>query len=96
MSWKIVADEVLLGSLTVVNGTDLVIDANVVLSLGAPKTGLLILMGKDEQLSQITNLVVGGIGISNQAWRKFGTRSKHGIELGPQWVATLRYQAGIE
>lgn len=85
----------LLGSAAVLDGTDLVIQPDIVLSLGAPKTGLLAAVGKSIAVDQI-KLLVADIGISNRTWKKFGTRSKYGVEFGSEWTVSLRYQAGIE
>lgn len=62
-----------------------------VLSLGAPKTGLLIALGRKENFKDHQNLLVADIGISNTAWKKFGTRSRHGVDFGSEWVAVLQY-----
>ena len=86
----------LIGTATTSDGTDIVIRADAVLSLGAPKTGLLSAMGKALPLDQV-KLLVGDICIPNRAWRKFGTRStKYGIGFGGEWAASLKFQAGID
>lgn len=78
------------------DGTDLVIRAEYVVSLGAPKAGLLAALIRSPAYERWT-IFVADIGISNIAWRKFGTRqSRSGVEFGNEWVATLRYQAGVE
>ena len=83
------------GSLTVIDGTDIVVRSDAVLSLGAPKTGLFTAMSKTENWRDL-KVLVADVGINNQVWRKFGTRSKHGVEFGNEWVAKLRYHAGSE
>ena len=75
---------------------DLVIHADYVLSLGVPKAGLLTALGRSTAYEK-WKLFVADIGISNMAWRKFGTRrSRHGVDFGKEWVATLRYRSGAE
>lgn len=76
-------------------GTDVVIHSDAVLSLGAPKTGLLAALSKTDGWRDL-KILVADVGINNQVWRKFGTRSKHGVEFGNEWVAQLRYHAGFE
>ena len=66
------------------------------LSLAAPKTGLLAAMGKSESMSTACEHFVADIGISNGVWRKFGTRYNDGVQFGSEWVASLRYYAGTE
>lgn len=78
------------------DGTDIVIRAEYVVSLGAPKAGLLAALIRSPAYERWT-IFLADIGISNIAWRKFGTRqSRSGVEFGNEWVATLRYQAGVE
>lgn len=78
-----------------VDGIDLVIRPDFVLSLGAPKTGLLAALGRSISFDQI-KLLVADIGISNRIWKKFGTRFKYGVEFGSEWTAGLTYHAGVE
>ena len=89
------ADIVTQGSATVLDRADLLIPSDVVLSLGAPKTGLLTAMSKSDGFSRL-EVLVADIGIGNQVWRKFGARSKHGVAFGFEWVTRLRFQAGFE
>ena len=78
-----------------VDGTSLVIDADAVLFLGAPKTGFLAALGNIEA-PEYSKFYVADIGISNSVWRKSGIRSRQGIDYGSEWVASLRYQRGSE
>lgn len=75
------------------DGTELVITANFILSLGAPKQGLLTAM---HVLKNGVNpsLFVADIGIPNVAWKKLGTRRKRGVEFAGEWVAALRLREG--
>ena len=69
--------------------TNIGIRADFIISLGAPKAYLL--MTHHDQWK----LFVADIGISNTAWKKFGTKRRYGIEFGNEWVASLKYhQAG--
>lgn len=61
------------------------------ISLGAPKLGLLNIGDW-----ATAKLFVADIGISNTAWRKYGTRRRHGIEFGSEWVVGLEYYPGGE
>ena len=74
--------------------TSLVITSQHVLSLGAPKIGLLSALS-DMQSSQRPNLAVADIGIGPVAWQKFGTRRKHGVDFAGSWVAELEFREGI-
>ena len=73
--------------------TDFFIQPNYVLSLGAPKTGLVTAISRNPAYER-WKLFVTDIGISNTAWKKFGTRRRHGVEFGSEWVTALRYQTG--
>lgn len=79
------------GIATTHDGSELVLNANFILSLGAPKTGLLISM---DSLKTGTDpsLFVADIGIASVAWKKFGTRRKGGVEFGGEWVAVVRWE----
>ena len=52
-------------------------------------------MTRNDTFCQL-EILVGEIGIANQVWRKFGARSKNGVNFGFEWVTRLRYQAGLE
>ena len=83
------------GLATIHDETELVLHAGYVLSLGAPKTGLLSAVSNFEEPAKIS-LLVADIGISNSAWKKFGTKRRYGVDFGEDWVATLQYQDGTE
>ena len=85
----------MVGVAAVADGTSLVIDADTVLFLGAPKTGFLTAVGHIETLEH-SKYYVADIGISNTVWRKSGIRSRQGIDYAGEWVAGLRYQRGSE
>lgn len=74
------------------DGADHVIHADFVLSLGAPKTGLLAAMNQAD--ADNMEHIVADIGISNKLWQKLGTRFKNGVQFGRQWVAGIEYTAG--
>lgn len=70
-------------------------NAQHVVSLGAPKTGLLTsLVGMDEETRP--NLAVADIGIYPVAWKKFGTRRRLGVDFGGVWLAPLEVADGTQ
>lgn len=73
--------------------TDLVIHADFVLSLGAPKIGLLTALNRSPAHEK-WGLFLTDIGINNIAWEKFGTKRSHGVDFGSEWVMSLRYKLG--
>ena len=83
----------LIGMPTVMdNSTSLVINTDFVISLGAPKIGLLLALDRNP-VYQRWELFVADIGINNSAWRKYGTKRKYGIDFGPEWVTALEYKS---
>lgn len=60
-----------------------------VVCMGAPKSGLLNALVSG--VGAAWNLYVADIGISNTAWRKYGTRRRHGVEFAAEWVVELEY-----
>ncbi|MCJ1363821.1 enhancer of mRNA decapping [Acarospora aff. strigata] len=73
----------------------LLITPNIILAMGAPKTGLLNALingnGNGKDKDKDWQIKVADLGISNAAWRKYGTRRRHGVEFGPEWVLGLRF-----
>ncbi|TGZ80520.1 YjeF N-terminal domain-like protein [Ascodesmis nigricans] len=65
------------------------IRANIVVALGAPKTGLLQACVNGIGIGW--KLYVADIGIPNTAWRKYGTRRRHGVEFAADWIVPLHY-----
>ncbi|KAI9782413.1 MAG: enhancer of mRNA decapping [Candelina submexicana] len=82
------------GQITVVDGEPLKLRANFVVSMGAAKTG--ILNALDTGDIQARQIFVADIGISNTAWKKYGTRRRHGVEFGSDWVVELKYRGAVE
>ncbi|KAI9783253.1 MAG: hypothetical protein M1839_004093 [Geoglossum umbratile] len=80
------------GEVTVGDVASLHARTKFVLSLGAPKTGLLnaLISGK----GQAWQLFVADIGLGNITWKEKGTRRKQGVEFGSKWVVGLRFQGG--
>ncbi|KAL4920549.1 hypothetical protein BDW62DRAFT_215842 [Aspergillus aurantiobrunneus] len=74
------------GEVTVVESGQLRVESKLIVCLGAPKTGLVNALLAGEGASW--NLSVADIGIPQIAWRKFGTRRRHGIDFGNRWVIT--------
>ncbi|RDW63149.1 mRNA decapping enhancer EDC3 [Aspergillus mulundensis] len=81
------------GEVTIVESGQLRVNSKSIVSLGAPKTGLVNALLAGEGASW--NLTVADIGIPQIAWRKFGTRRRHGIDFGNRWVVSLRYQPSV-
>jgi enhancer of mRNA-decapping protein 3 len=79
-----------------VDGTDLVMASHIVISLGAPKTALLDILTAYPDPGLVKVFVVD-IGISAAAWQKHGSRRRHGVEFGNDWVVEVTYSvaAGI-
>lgn len=73
-----------------VDGTDLVMTSHIVISPGAPKTVLLDVLTAHPDPSLVKVLVVD-IGISAAAWQKHGSRRRHGVEFGNDWVVEVNY-----
>ncbi|KAL7270088.1 enhancer of mRNA decapping [Rhizina undulata] len=63
-----------------------------VVSMGAPKAGLLNALVSGTGAGW--KLFVADIGISNTAWRKYGTRRRHGVEFAAEWVVALEFFPG--
>jgi len=82
------------GLLTEVDGQTLVMNSKHVVSLGAPKTGLLHALALDAPTPPSLQVWVGDIGISTAAWSKHGSRRKHGVEFGSEWVVPLTFALG--
>ena len=79
------------GQATKHDDSELVLNANFIISLDAPKTGLLNAM-KSLKTGTDPSIFVADIGIANVAWKKFGTRRKGGVEFGGEWVAAVRWE----
>lgn len=69
------------------------IRAKWVVCMGAPKTGMLHAVTRGIGAGWV--LSVADIGISNTAWRRYGTRCRHGVEFCSEWVAPLDYHPGV-
>ncbi|KAI9716248.1 MAG: hypothetical protein M1812_005473 [Candelaria pacifica] len=82
------------GHITVVDGEPLKLRAKFVVSMGAPKIGILNALAAGEV--QAWQIFVADIGISNTAWKKYGTRRRHGLEFGNDWVVELTYHGASE
>ena len=82
------------GKATSHDGSELVLHASFIICLGAIKTGLLTAM---ESLKTVLDpsIFVGDIGIASVAWKKFGTRTKGGVEFGGQWIAAVKWEESV-
>lgn len=83
------------GLLTEVDGQTLVMSSKHVIALGAPKSGLLHGMAREAAEPTSTWQVwVADIGISTGAWHKHGSRRKHGVDFGTDWIVPLKFVLG--
>ncbi|KAF3918010.1 hypothetical protein ABW21_db0202885 [Orbilia brochopaga] len=64
------------------------IKAKFIVCMGAPKTGVRAAL---QTVGAGWNLHVVDIGIPNTAWRKYGSRRRHGVEFGAEWVSAIEY-----
>lgn len=64
------------------------IKAKFVVCMGAPKTGVRAAL---QTAGSGWILWVVDIGIPNTAWRKYGSRRRHGVEFGAEWVSQIEY-----
>ncbi|EER38767.1 YjeF_N domain-containing protein [Histoplasma capsulatum H143] len=78
------------GEATLVQGSRLSVNSKFIVCLGAPKTGLVHALGSGEGLAW--NITVADIGISQVVWKKYGSRRRHGVDFGNQWIVPLRFQ----
>ena len=81
------------------NDDDIALRASHVLSLGAPKTGLVIAQTDSNfQSTESRDLRVADIGISNAVWTRYGRKGKlgAGVRFGGKWVVGLEYCDGSE
>lgn len=69
------------------------VHASHILSLGAPKAGLLTALSTVPEVMS-ASLSVADLGIGPAAWRKFGSRRRNGVAFGAKWVAELQYHDG--
>ena len=75
------------GATTEVEGGDaLVVKPSHVLCTGAPKIGLV----NTELPIEGWKISVIDVGIPPAAWQKYGSRRRHGIEFGAEWVIQLK------
>ncbi|KIW33396.1 YjeF family domain-containing protein [Cladophialophora immunda] len=84
------------GLLTEVDGQPLVMNSKHIVSLGAPKTGLLYGMSHDGITEPTWQVWVADIGITAAAWQKHGSRRKHGTDFGTEWVVAVKYVSGLQ
>ncbi|KAJ9604343.1 enhancer of mRNA decapping [Cladophialophora chaetospira] len=82
------------GLLTEVDGQPLVMNSKHIVSLGAPKTGLLHAMAVEALVEPTWQVWVADIGISAAAWQKHGARRKYGVDFGVEWVIPVKFVLG--
>ncbi|KAK6333455.1 enhancer of mRNA decapping [Orbilia javanica] len=76
------------GEVTTLDDEQFYIEAKFVVCMGAPKTGVRAAL---QTVGAGWNLHVVDIGIPNTAWRKYGSRRRHGVEFGAEWVSAIEY-----
>jgi enhancer of mRNA-decapping protein 3 len=82
------------GEVTQVDGEPLTVRSHNVVCLGAPKTGLLQALVTGDSASAKWQLSLADIGIPKAAWKKFGSRRRHGVDFGKDWVTALKFVDG--
>lgn len=88
------------GKISIIDGRQLHLYAEYIVSMGAPKKGLLEAMslglgyaGNDGQnKGQEWQLYVADIGFGAAVWKKAGTKVRKGIEFDGSWVLQMRFQ----
>jgi enhancer of mRNA-decapping protein 3 len=83
------------GEVTHVDGEPLVLRSQNVVCLGAPKIGLLQALIIGDSGSGKWQLTLADIGIPKAAWKKFGSRRRHGVDFGKDWVTALKFVDGV-
>jgi enhancer of mRNA-decapping protein 3 len=81
------------GLITEAEGQLLVMNSRTVVALGAPKLGLLHAMAMDGAEAS-WKVLVADIGISTAVWQKHGSRRKHGIDFGNEWLVPVKFVGG--
>ena len=81
------------GLITEAEGQLLVMNSKQVIALGAPKIGLLHAMVMDGAEAN-WSVVVADVGISTAVWQKHGSRRRHGVEFGNEWLVPVKFVAG--
>jgi enhancer of mRNA-decapping protein 3 len=82
------------GEATHVDGEPLVLRSQNIVCLGAPKIGLLQALITGDSGSGKWQLTLADIGIPKAAWKKFGSRRRHGVDFGKDWVTGLKFVDG--
>jgi enhancer of mRNA-decapping protein 3 len=83
------------GEVTHVDGEALVLESQQIVCLGAPKIGLLQALVSGEGGSGKWQLTTADIGIPKAAWKKFGSRRRHGVDFSKEWVISLKFVDGV-
>ncbi|KAI9790831.1 MAG: enhancer of mRNA decapping [Peltula sp. TS41687] len=78
------------GNMSYLEGEPMCMDATVVVAMGAPKAGLVEALASG--IGSHWKIYVVDLGISNTAWKTYGTKRRHGIEFGSGWAVEVQYQ----
>lgn len=86
------------GRISIIDGRPLYIRPAHVVSLAAPKKGLLQAMSLGEGVGSPDEwrLWVADIGIAPLAWKKAGTRMRRAVEFGRTWTVEISFQTNPE
>jgi len=79
------------GEVTHVDGEPLVLRSQNIICLGATKIGLLQALITGDSGSGKWQLMLADIGIPKAAWKKFGSRRRHGVDFSKDWVTALKF-----
>jgi enhancer of mRNA-decapping protein 3 len=87
------------GKVSIIDGRRLYMHAKFVVTMGAPKKGLLEAMSLGEGVGDGEGaekgewqLFVADIGLGAAVWKKAGTRVRRGVEFEGSWVVRMRFQ----
>lgn len=96
------------GKVNIIDGGELYVKPRYVVSMGAPKRGLLEAMvaGDDDDDNETTagtsalpddnitewKLFVADLGLGAAVWKKAGTRLRRGLDFDDKWVLEMKYQ----
>ncbi|KAK8022396.1 hypothetical protein PG993_013163 [Apiospora rasikravindrae] len=84
------------GTVNVIDGAKLYVHPRYVVSLGAPKQGLLkaVEIGQDDGdlMVEEWKFYLADIGLGASIWRKAATRLRRGIDFDDKWVLEMKYR----
>ena len=95
------------GKVAVIDGGHLFVKPRYVVSIGAPKRGLLeaVTPGPEDEPGSSSarpaqedewRLFIADLGLGGAVWRKAGTKLRRGVDFAGRWVLEMRYRGGAE